>query len=370
MALNLSNMGDTGFFSTTIWMNVTSIFALLYAFYLCAQSDERLINGQQNPLLAFILCTISIIYIGKRPIWCYADTHGYTLIFNFVKSGFWPSLPGEDTEPLWTYIEYLCIEFTDASGWLLLVAFCYIFTRWISIKKILPNHTLIAFIFLITSFTFFGYATNTIRHGVATGFCMLALSFIVSGKTYNKIIGIGILIASIYIHKSTMLVLLSLSIALIYKNTNRYLTIWLLSILLSLIVPEFFKQFLSGYIEDPRFTAYANITNETSTTYKVGYRWDFIIYSSLPILLGWYVIVGKKLYDKKYLLLFHTYLISNSIWILINNIAFSDRFAHLSWFLYPIVILYPLCVFKIFNRQSLILGLILITQVFFTYLMK
>ena len=32
-------------FSTTIWLNITSIFAILYAIYLCRKSDTKLLKG-------------------------------------------------------------------------------------------------------------------------------------------------------------------------------------------------------------------------------------------------------------------------------------------------------------------------------------
>ena len=115
-----------GLFSTTIWLNITSILALLYAIFLCSKSDNKLISGGNLTLSPIIIILFSVIYIGTRPIWCYADTGLYTLIFNLVQNGYWPALPGDTTEPFFSAVEYFCIETTDASGWLLVVATFYI----------------------------------------------------------------------------------------------------------------------------------------------------------------------------------------------------------------------------------------------------
>ena len=49
---------------------------------------------------------------------------------------------------------------------------------------------------------------------------------------------------------------------------------------------------------------------------------------------------------------------------------FSNRFAYLSWFLYPIVLVYPLIEMPLFKKApGLKLGIILIGQLVFTILM-
>lgn len=358
-------MGDTGFFSTTIWLNVTSLLALFYAIYISSLSNEKLLYQKQNNVFSIIILIISIIYIGTRPIWCYADTYGYTYIYNAVKFGYWSELP--PYEILWAAIENLCINFTNASEWLFIIASLYIIPKGIALNRIFPKHSLLAIIFLITSFLFWGYATNTIRHGVATSFAMLGISYLIGNKR-KYIIGYLFFIFAILTHKSTLLILSSATIAMFYKKTNVYLTIWLICILLGLLFNDFFKSYFSFLIEDEKFLYYTNMA-QNKNIYDTSFRWDFIIYSAIPVALGWFIIVKKKIIDESYGLILNTYIISNSFWILINTTAYSDRFAYLSWFLFPILIIYPFCKFKLFKNQSSILGLILIIQIIFTYYM-
>lgn len=41
--------------------------------------------------------------------------------------------------------------------------------------------------------------------------------------------------------------------------------------------------------------------------------------------------------------LYCTYIIANSVWLLVIGAFFTDRFAYLSWCLSPILLMLPLC---------------------------
>ena len=358
----------TGIFSTTIWLNVTSIFAIIYAFYICSISDNKLIKGSPTTIFPIIIIVLTIIYIGTRPIWCYADTHLYTLMFNLVQSGTWESLKGEGKEPLWDFIEYTCIDLTTASGWLFVVALFYISGMSIASYRWLPRHFLMAIIFLFTAFSFWGYATNGIRNGMATSIAMLGLSFFCKTKK-ELITGYLLLILACLTHKSCMLTIVATTGALYLKNTKVNISIWLICIVLGILFQNQFKSLFAGLIDDGRIDYYLAIDVTKDTFSSDGFRWDFLIYSAIPILIGWFATAKQKIADKTYLFLLHTYIFSNAFWVLINSISYSNRFAYLSWFLFPIVILYPFCKFNFIKNQSIILGILLIIFIAFTYFM-
>lgn len=355
-------------FSTTIWLNVTSIIALLYAIYLCSKNDNKLIKGNNITPFPLIIIILTIIYIGTRPITCYADTWLYTTMFNLVQSGYWSELPGIGKEPFWATIEYFCIETTDASGWLFVVASFYVICMSLAAYRWLPKHFLIAIIFLFTAFSFWGYATNGIRNGMATSLAMLGLSFFMRNKK-ELIIGYALLILATLTHKSCMLIIATATGAHFFRNTKLNISFWLVCIVLGLLFQEQFKTIFSGFIDDGRMTTYlnANVSNEVFS--RIGFRWDFLLYSALPIFIGWIATYKKSINDKTYSFILHTYIFSNAFWVLINTAAYSNRFAYLSWFLYPIVLVYPFCKFKFLQSQSLILGLLLVGMATFTYFM-
>lgn len=358
----------SGFFSTTIWLNVTSIIAILYAIYLCSKTDDKLLNGSSINIISIITVLLVTIYIGTRPITKYADTHLYTMIFNLVQSGVWKELPTVATEPFWTSLELFCIEVTDASGWLFTIAVFYVLGMSLAAYRWLPRHTLITIIFLFTSFSFWAYGTNGIRNGMATSIAMLGLSFFFKTKK-GMIVGYGLLFLASITHKSCMLTIVAATIALFLKNTKTNITIWLFCILLGLLFQEPFKLLFSNLIDDGRMAGYLNAEVSKDDFSHVGFRWDFLLYSALPIFIGRYAIVKRHIEDKVYPFILHTYIFSNAFWVLINSAAYSNRFAYLSWFLYPIVLVYPFCRYKFIKNQSLILGIILICMVIFTYIM-
>lgn len=355
-------------FSTTIWLNTISIFALIYAIYLCSQSDKKLISGNNMYIVSITIILISVIYIGTRPTWCYSDTQLYTTMFNLVQSGYWSELPGVEEEPLWTTIEYFCIETTDASGWLFVVALFYIICMSMAAYRWLPRHLLIAIIFLFTAMSFWGYATNGIRNGMATSIAMLGLSFFMRSKK-ELIIGYALLISATLTHKSCMLIIATATGALFFRNTKLNISFWLICIVLGLLFQEQFKSVFSGLIDDERMAGYLNQDVSNDIFSNTGFRWDFLLYSSLPIIIGWYITSKQKIKDKSYTFILHTYIFSNAFWVLINTAAYSNRFAYLSWFIYPIVLIYPFCKFQFIKNQSLIFGLVLIGMTAFTYIM-
>lgn len=343
---------------------------MLYAIYLSTLSNDRLINGRKNTIIPFVFVFFVIVYIGTRPLWCYADTHLYTTMFKLVQTGIWENFKDAEQEPIWTYIANLHVKYADASTWLLTISTVYVGGMTYAAYKWLPRHFLIAIIFLLTAFSFWGYATNGIRHGMATSIALIGLTFFNQSKP-KMVIAYSILIIAALIHTSILLVIASVTIAMFFKNTKHNIYIWLICIALSYILQEPLKTFMSTLINDDRMTNYLmNMEDQKNLFTVTGFRWDFIIYSSLPIILGWFTIIKRGFTDKIYSLLLNTYIFSNTFWVLINSAAYSNRFAYLSWFLFPILIAYPICKFHIFPRQGIAICLILFASVTFTFVMQ
>ena len=153
------------------------------------------------------------------------------------------------------------------------------------------------------------------------------------------------------------------------RNTKLNISFWLFCIVLGLLFQEQFKTLFSGLINDERMASYLNAEVDKEMFSHTGFRWDFLAYSALPIIIGWFITSKNKVIDKTYAFILHTYIFSNAFWVLINTAAYSNRFAYLSWFLYPIVLIYPFCKFIFLRNQSVILGILLIGMTAFTYFM-
>lgn len=343
---------------------------MLYAIYLSTKSTDELIAGEKPSILSVLFMGLVAIYIGTRPLWCYADTNLYTMMFHLVQNGYWESFKDAEQEPIWTYIANIHVKHADASTWLLTISTVYVGGMTYAAYKWLPRHFFIGIIFLLTAFSFWGYATNGIRHGMATSIALIGLTFFNQSK-HKLVVAYSFLAIASLIHTSILLVVASVTMALFLKCTKRNVYIWLICIVLSFILQEPLKVFMSTIINDSRMTNYLMNMEDSKNLFSVtGFRWDFIIYSSIPIILGLYTIVQKGLTDKIYSLLLNTYIFSNAFWVLINSAAYSNRFAYLSWFLFPILIAYPICKFRIFPRQGIVACLILFISIAFTFVMQ
>ena len=74
---------------------------------------------------------------------------------------------------------------------------------------------------------------------------------------------------------------------------------------------------------------------------KGGLRIDFILYSFIPILIGWIALFKKRIQSGRYTFLLNLYTFINAIWMLCMYALFTNRIAYLSWLMYPVVLIYP-----------------------------
>ena len=121
---------------------------------------------------------------------------------------------------------------------------------------------------------------------------------------------------------------------------------------------------------DDRMDGYLS-GNDYSGFSHAGFRWDFLLYSMMPICLGYYIVIKKGIRDRIYEILLTTYTLANAFWVMVIRAQFSDRFAYLSWFMYAIVLAYPLFRMDIWgNRQGNIARVILNIHLSFTLFMN
>lgn len=152
------------------------------------------------------------------------------------------------------------------------------------------------------------------------------------------------------------------------KSFKQAYSFWIVSIIISLVAGEFFSTFLVGLGFDDRLSYLTTVTSNKFS--RTGFRWDFLIYSMMPILLGYYVVIKRGIKDKTYLLLLNTYTIANAIWVMVIRANYSNRLAYLSWFMYPLVLAYPLFKLDIWgDSQGKIARSIMLAQVGFTWFM-
>jgi hypothetical protein len=66
----------------------------------------------------------------------------------------------------------------------------------------------------------------------------------------------------------------------------------------------------------------------------------------------------------------NTYLLANAVWVLLIHASFSNRFAYLSWFMMPWLLVYPFLPGKTLTRpRGGVIAVVLFLQFMFTYFM-
>lgn len=335
------------------------------------KSYYQIKRGTNNFFFALILSLILAIWLGHRPVsgFYFGDTSNYALTFDLMKYGI--SVPGKDSgEWVWNGIMYACAQVMDVSSFFTLVDLGYFgFTLW-ACRRFTPNNVLISLLFTFGALSFFTYGTNGIRNGLACAMTLTVFSYL-TGNKRDKIMALAIAFCTINIHRTTLLPLgMAISSMYFVKSFKQAYSIWILSILISLVAGEPITSFFAGLGFDDRLS-YLTEEQDKGMFSNSGFRWDFLIYSMMPIVLGYYVVIKRGIQDRTYSLLLNTYTLANAFWVMVIRANYSNRFAYLSWFMYPIVLAYPLLCLDIWgNEQGKRLQQIMLAHVGFTWFMQ
>lgn len=328
-----------------------------------------LIQRNTNQPLVLIYIFLFVLLVGLRPISgiYFGDTANYAGSYNLLVNGISQYNP-DSKEWFFEWVMYHCSQVMDVHRFFLLIEILYVFPVLWACKKFVPNHALLMFLVCMGAFSFFSYGTNGIRNGMACSLIIAAMAC-VQGNIRQKIIGGILAFLAFNIHRSTALPIACILTIFFVKDTRLVLGWWVASIFLSLVAGGPIEAFFTSLGFDDRMEGYSSTNADATLFSSIGFRWDFLLYSAMPILLGYYVVIKRKIWDKNYLLLLHTYILCNSFWVMMIRAAFSNRFAYLSWFLYALVLIYPCLKLPIWKDQGKKTALIMGGHLGFTLFM-
>lgn len=352
-----------------VFLYSTSLVSILLAIQYITSPDYHLQEEKKTILVPIILSIILTLWLGNRPIngYYFVDTSNYALIYklhtNSIVNIDWNS------EWIWEMIIIICKKLNlDIHAYFTIIEAGYIFSILWAVIRFMPTKSLLGMLFVITSLMFYSFGVNGIRNGLACHIILLGLSFLLDSK---YIIGSLFCMIAFGIHKSTMLPIAAIIPAIIFKDKVKYaIYIWLLSIPLSLVAGGAAISFFSSLGFDDRMSSYTSANNDLTVFSSTGFRWDFLLYSSFPILMIWFVCVKRQIVDYWYNVLAIIYCLCNAFWVLVITAEYSNRFAYLSWFIYPIIIAYPLINLPVWEDQDRKTGFILLAYCGFTLFME
>lgn len=313
---------------------ILALLTTTTALYIFGDKSKSKLPGIPLPL-AFVLAIVVIYKLSTYPITLYSDKMVFLNDFNNIT---WSKISTAKDKGWAVYVYLIKLIFNNSFIFFLITASVYVSGYVLFARKFLNKSYI--FIFLLISFMSFGFAAygvNTIRAGVALSLLLIAISF-----HKSKVLFLLFGILAVLFHKSMLLPFCGLIITYYFSNLRYFLCFWVLCLIISAInfspITEFVKNILMD--NDERLAGYFSETN--ARRYNTGFRVDFVLYSSVSIIIGLYYLIKLKLEDKVYLQFFNTYLLVNSIWLLAIQMAFTDRVAYLSWFMMPFLLMYPL----------------------------
>ena len=343
--------------------------------YYIGSGGQKLLRSQGNPMqgVALLLTVLMIVFLGLRPDGAaFVDSAGYKTDYNYFIDSFVPI--NLKIEWLWHNLNFYCKEIgMNYHEFFLVVEFGYLGGMFAACMLLMRKNLWIALLFFFTAFSCYSFGVNGIRNGFACSIVLVAIALVAMDRKFLWI-SLFLMFLAIGNHRSTILPCAAVLTAVyVIKDTKVALRFWLLSIAISLIAGPLVEQFFISLGFDDRMSTYSSIAQDSEEMgerfSRTGFRWDFLFYSIWPVIMTWYVTIYRKFTDKTFIVIANTYMLCNAFWIMVIRAAFSNRFAYLSWFMYPLVIAYPLLRMNLWKDQDRKTAIILFLYSGFTFFM-
>lgn len=327
----------------TVYLIFVSLLSIFTFFPYNTYSTKRLLNTQTHTrdLSLFVLVLLTF-YIGFRSptSQIFGDTYAYTRWYNNVIGDIfiWD----------WNVQNFL---FINVMLWMssvripveffyVFVAFLYFGGIWLCCRKIFPEDTLTTFVIYLAAFSTYAAGVNGLKAGAAASMFLVSISM---HENNQKIWSFVFLFFSLGMHHAMLMPITAFFICCFIKNPKFYAAFWIICFIMAALHVTFFQNLFVGFGEDidEKVVGYLAGEGNAFMKQKTGFRIDFILYSFLPILVGWVAVFKKNIKSEAYFFLLNLYTFINGIWMLCMYALFTNRIAYLSWLMYPIVLIYP-----------------------------
>lgn len=343
------------------------IVTLLTIFYAMRYFSQGIATEETysrfNWLPGFIIAFAFAIFIGLRPIHrIFVDMMNYKEWYYFSASHLDMTLVDDGNYIFDRIIPYFARHEIALKYFYLLISLVYFLCTYTACHKMFGNNGVYAFIAFLGAFSTFSYATNGIKAGAAGALFLCAIAY---RKSWFKML--FFLFLTLGFHHAMILPIACLVLVWFVRDPRYYILFWLLCLAISFMQISYFQEIFAS-LSDESGSAYLT-TYEDDWGGKTGFRWDFVLYSSFPIIVGLWGIYKWKLNSSLLVLLFDLYTSINAIWMLCMYVNFTNRIAYLSWILYPFLLVAPFFV-KSDTHSVSELNLVVFAQLAFTLLMN
>lgn len=320
---------------------LTIVETAIYSTY----SNQKLIrhfDKSQNQIFPIVFTAIMAVFVGMRPIsGLFVDMKNYQIYYRVITGNKFEFDWSQSNYLFDNLFNYMASDKIAIASFFMVISIIYFGFIYIACRKLFPTDTLYALIIYLGAFSTFSYGTNGIKAGAAAAFFLCALAYQSNWK-----LCLLFLFFSLGFHHSMAMPIAAFIICRFISNPKLYIFIWVIALAIAAFHITYFQTLLGSFSEDG-----AGYLADNSKGYRTGFRIDFLIYSFLPIALGYWYIFKCHYKSKVYNLIFNTYVLTNAVWILCMYASFTNRIAYLSWLMIPFVLVYPLFN-KVFIRRQ------------------
>lgn len=354
-------------YNYTHYFDISILILVLIAVWQCSRGSIFHKDVVEfNATWGFVFAVVLILYMGLRPIdGQFGDTVIYASGFREASLSKAPFVWQWRTEWLFQNLVRIFAKYSDVHTFFLFCSFLYVGSLWWAMQRIFKSYYYIPLLVIFSMFTFWNYGVNGIRNGIGASLFILAMTYV-----QNLPVAMTLSFIAMGFHTSILLMAGAAIAAWFIKNSYIYLMIWILAIPASYVLGNTFQNIFAGIDiiggDDRLYTYLTQETDESNMVYvSHAFRWDYILYSAMGTITGYYFIFRRLFKDEYYHWIFNVYLITNAFWILIIRAAFSNRFAQISWFILPIVLIYPFMKKRFWLNHEKMLGYALL--IFYAY---
>lgn len=331
-----------------IYIIIVAIFTIqLYSKY---NNKYYVLKKKENEKkIAIFLTLFNILFIGLRPIdIAFGDTISYDELYSVILGNKFSMNWHAENKIFDNLYYYFASLNLPINYFFLTIAAIYFGCMLVACFKIFPRNHFLVYLLCLGAFSTYSYGVNGIKAGAAASIFLLAIAY----KEENKYLSLLLALISYGFHHSMYVVIIGFFVVNYYKKTKMYLYFWFFCLIISMLHITFFQTLFAGYSND---TGAKYLTGVSRVTYITGFRPDFILYSALPVFIGYLTLIKRKIALSFYTFLYNLYVLINSIWMLCMYASYTNRIAYLSWFLYPIVLFYPYLKepFKMYKKDEL-----------------
>jgi len=249
-------------------------------------------------------------------------------------------------EPLFLFLQWILSKIsTNPDLYVKFITFFSIFILVLTSRNLFSDHNSIFFIFSYLSFPFFySYLYNGTRQGLSMLVLLLAISlWLNSKKSFRKQKIFILLIVACLFHYS------AIPIAILYFiviNTNislkKYIIAWISFVLL--FITDLNTIIMNIPIISNIDFVQAYSSYELINAFGEGNKTNFLVFSMFFLILAIYFVHKYDLDQVKqvnYVYIIKFYIAFNIFYLLFGFVAYSNRISAYSWYLIPLLIMYP-----------------------------